>query len=95
MSNVVKLSTYRKRRVITTDAQRAEIDAALQIVLDAHWKWLDAQGREGQQLSLADCDLRDLDLRSADLSGTDFSRAIVDHSDFHGVDLCDVLNLKD
>lgn len=93
MSNVVKLSTYRKRRVITTDAERAEIDAALQVVIDAHCKWLDTQGREGQKLSLAECDLRDADMSHADLQGVDFQYSVFDHASLLGVDLSDVLDL--
>jgi hypothetical protein len=53
-------------------------------VLEAHKKWLESDGKEGQRANLRRANLTDADLTDADLTAADLRRA-----DLRGADLTD------
>ena len=62
------------------DAERARI-------LDAHKKWLDSKGGQGEQAALAGRDLRGVNLSGADLRRADFGGADLTGADLSGASL--------
>ena len=64
----------------------------LESILDAHRKWLESDGKEGERADLSRVDLRGaeldaIDLRKAKLQRTDFRYADLHEADFREADL--------